>query len=54
MKTFFVGNNASRLSLRMYAQLPGDEVQDGDVIKKMQKLSAQDSHKTFCTWLMEM
>jgi hypothetical protein len=32
MAEFYVGNNASRLSLRMYAQLPGDEIQDGDVI----------------------
>ncbi len=32
MKTFFVGNNANRLSLRMYTQFPGDGIQDGDVI----------------------
>lgn len=32
MKTFVVGNNANRLSLRAHAQLQGDEIQDGDVI----------------------
>jgi hypothetical protein len=32
MKTFVVGNDANRLSLRAYAQLPGDEIQDGDFI----------------------
>jgi hypothetical protein len=32
MKTFVIGNNASRASLRIYAQLSGDEIRDGDVI----------------------
>lgn len=32
MKSFFVGNNANRLSLRMYTQFPEGEIQDGDVI----------------------
>jgi hypothetical protein len=47
MKTFAVGSNASRVSLRVYAQLPGDEIQDGDVIEilQMQSLLAQDSHR---------
>lgn len=33
MNAFAVGNNASRVALRAYAQLPGDEIQDGDVIR---------------------
>jgi hypothetical protein len=43
MKTFVVGSNANRASLRInraslrvYAQLPGDEIQDGDVIEILQ------------------
>jgi hypothetical protein len=32
MDEFFIGNNASQLPLRMYAQLPGDEIQEGAII----------------------